>query len=198
MLEAKLHMMLAKLHMMLAKLHMMLHRMLAKLHMMLAKLHTMEAKLHMMLAKLHTMLAKLHMMLAKLHRMLAKLHMTLAKLHMMLEFVENEVFVVQRFKIPPHPETIIYKAGFRSLGEGEEVEFKSKPSEKGIEATFVCGVGGAECRGSDRRPMSRKKFRKISIGTLAVVGSDDIMWLPSVDGRTPMVSSLPSRTISLD
>ena len=58
-------------------------------------------------------------------------------------------------------QSIIYKAGFRSLGEGEVVEFESKPSDKGIEATFVCGVGGAECRGSDRRPMSRKKFRKI-------------------------------------
>ncbi|XP_076467217.1 protein lin-28 homolog [Babylonia areolata] len=58
-------------------------------------------------------------------------------------------------------QSIIYKAGFRSLGEGEEVEFQSKLSDKGVEAVFVCGVGGAECRGSDRRPMSRKKFRKI-------------------------------------
>ncbi|XP_070188967.1 protein lin-28 homolog [Littorina saxatilis] len=58
-------------------------------------------------------------------------------------------------------QSIIYKAGFRSLGENEVVEFESKPSDKGIEATFVCGGGGAECRGSDRRPMSRKKFRKI-------------------------------------
>lgn len=58
-------------------------------------------------------------------------------------------------------QSIIYKAGFRSLGEGELVEFESKPSDKGVEATFVCGIGGAECRGSDRRPMSRKKFKKI-------------------------------------
>ncbi|PVD28214.1 hypothetical protein C0Q70_10801 [Pomacea canaliculata] len=62
--------------------------------------------------------------------------------------------------------SIIYKAGFRSLGEGELVEFESKPSDKGVEATFVCGIGGAECRGSDRRPMSRKKFKKISVSIL--------------------------------
>ena len=51
--------------------------------------------------------------------------------------------------------------GFRSLGEGEEVEFESKPSDKGVEATFVCGPGGSDCRGSDRRPLGKKKFKKI-------------------------------------
>ncbi|WAR08597.1 LN28A-like protein, partial [Mya arenaria] len=44
---------------------------------------------------------------------------------------------------------------------GEEVEFESVPSDKGVEATYVSGPSGQECRGSDRRPMSRKKFRKI-------------------------------------
>ncbi|KAK3578893.1 hypothetical protein CHS0354_010259 [Potamilus streckersoni] len=58
-------------------------------------------------------------------------------------------------------QSVIYKSGFRSLADNEEVEFESIPSDKGIEATFVCGPGGTECRGSDRRPMSRKKFRKI-------------------------------------
>ncbi|BFZ24865.1 hypothetical protein BsWGS_27904 [Bradybaena similaris] len=58
-------------------------------------------------------------------------------------------------------QTTIFKNGFRSLAEGERVEFESKPSSQGIEATFVCGVGGQECKGSDRRPMSRKKPRKI-------------------------------------
>ena len=51
--------------------------------------------------------------------------------------------------------------GFRSLSEDEEIEFESQPSDKGVEATFVCGVGGGDCRGSERRPASRKKFKKI-------------------------------------
>ena len=51
--------------------------------------------------------------------------------------------------------------GFRSLSEDEEIEFESQPSDKGVEATFVCGVGGGDCHGSERRPASRKKFKKI-------------------------------------
>jgi protein lin-28 len=31
----------------------------------------------------------------------------------------------------------------------------------GVEATFVAGPGGIECKGSSRRPLSRKKFKKI-------------------------------------
>ncbi|XP_033740683.1 protein lin-28 homolog isoform X2 [Pecten maximus] len=58
-------------------------------------------------------------------------------------------------------QSVVHKSGFRSLADGEEVEFESKPSDKGVEATFVCGPSGSECRGSDRRPLSRKKFRKI-------------------------------------
>jgi len=50
--------------------------------------------------------------------------------------------------------------GFRSLGDNEEVEFECKPSDKGLEATLVTGVQGNECKGSDRRPMS-KKLKKI-------------------------------------
>ena len=51
--------------------------------------------------------------------------------------------------------------GFRSLGEGEEVEFESKPSDKGVEATFVSGANGADCKGSDRRPLGKKKYKKL-------------------------------------
>ncbi|XP_060603586.1 protein lin-28 homolog isoform X2 [Ruditapes philippinarum] len=58
-------------------------------------------------------------------------------------------------------QSVIHKAGFRSLADGEEVEFENVPSDKGVEATYVSGPSGVECRGSDRRPMSRKKFRKI-------------------------------------
>lgn len=58
-------------------------------------------------------------------------------------------------------QSVIQMPGFRSLGEGEEVEFECKPSDKGIEATYVCGPGGTECKGSDRRPLGKKKFKKI-------------------------------------
>jgi len=51
--------------------------------------------------------------------------------------------------------------GFRSLAEGEAVEFEANPSDKGLEATFVCGPGGADCRGSERRPVGKRKARKI-------------------------------------
>ena len=51
--------------------------------------------------------------------------------------------------------------GFRSLGDEEEVEFECKPSDKGFEATIVTGVSGDIPKGSHRRPMSKKKFKKI-------------------------------------
>ncbi|PVD19763.1 hypothetical protein C0Q70_20254 [Pomacea canaliculata] len=55
--------------------------------------------------------------------------------------------------------SVIHKAGFRNLGKGELVEFESRPSYKCVEATFVCGIGGVNFRGSDRRVISRKKFQ---------------------------------------
>jgi len=53
--------------------------------------------------------------------------------------------------------------GFRSLAEGELVEFEAKPSDRGFEATFVCGPGGADCKGSERRPVGKRKTRKIRL-----------------------------------
>lgn len=51
--------------------------------------------------------------------------------------------------------------GFRSLGEEEEVEFECKESGKGLEATLVTGPKGGDCHGSHRRPLSKRKLRKI-------------------------------------
>lgn len=51
--------------------------------------------------------------------------------------------------------------GFRSLGDEEEVEFECQVSDKGLEATRVSGPQSVECRGSHRRPTSKKRFRKI-------------------------------------
>jgi hypothetical protein len=52
-------------------------------------------------------------------------------------------------------------SGFRSLGDDEEVEFECKVSDKGLEATSVTGPEGADCSGSHRRPVSKKRFRRI-------------------------------------
>lgn len=58
-------------------------------------------------------------------------------------------------------QTVIQMHGFRSLAEGELVEFEAKSADKGPEATFVCGLGGTDCKGSDRRPAGKRKTRKI-------------------------------------
>jgi len=58
-------------------------------------------------------------------------------------------------------QSVIQMSGFRSLGDEEEVEFACKESEKGLEATIVTGRDGNECIGSSRRPMSKKKVKKI-------------------------------------
>ncbi|KAK2715334.1 protein lin-28 homolog [Artemia franciscana] len=71
--------------------------------------------------------------------------------------------------VTPHDETqdvfvhqsTIKMNGFRSLAEGEEVEFECRPSGKGLEATIVTGPEGTDCKGSHRRPLSKKRFRKI-------------------------------------
>ncbi|XP_050090937.1 LOW QUALITY PROTEIN: protein lin-28 homolog [Anopheles aquasalis] len=58
--------------------------------------------------------------------------------------------------------SVIQMGGFRSLGENEEVEFESKLTGKGYEATRVYGPSNAECKGSDFRPYSKKRrFRKV-------------------------------------
>ncbi|XP_068127181.1 protein lin-28 homolog A [Hyperolius riggenbachi] len=46
----------------------------------------------------------------------------------------------------------LHMEGFRSLKEGESVEFTFKKSSKGLESTQVTGPGGAPCIGSERRP----------------------------------------------
>ncbi|GIY21392.1 protein lin-28 homolog [Caerostris darwini] len=61
-----------------------------------------------------------------------------------------------------HPmSSVIQMPGFRSLGDEEIVEFECRSSDKGLEATAVMGPEGENCKGSHRRPMSKKRFRKI-------------------------------------
>uniref|UniRef100_A0A1I8INT1 CCHC-type domain-containing protein n=1 Tax=Macrostomum lignano TaxID=282301 RepID=A0A1I8INT1_9PLAT len=58
------------------------------------------------------------------------------------------------------PEVFVHQMpGFRSLGDGERVEFESRTTYKGEEATLVCGPNGVDCVGSQRRPAGRKKRR---------------------------------------
>ncbi|TNM94877.1 protein lin-28 homolog B isoform X2 [Takifugu rubripes] len=50
--------------------------------------------------------------------------------------------------------------GFRSLKEGEQVEFTYKKSSKGLESLRVTGPGGGPCAGSDRRPKGKIPLQK--------------------------------------
>ncbi|XP_012691008.1 protein lin-28 homolog B [Clupea harengus] len=45
--------------------------------------------------------------------------------------------------------------GFRSLREGEPVEFTFQRSSKGLESLRVTGPGGGPCSGSERRPKGK-------------------------------------------
>ncbi|XP_056634803.1 protein lin-28 homolog [Diorhabda carinulata] len=58
-------------------------------------------------------------------------------------------------------QSVIQMSGFRSLGDEEEVEFECQITDKGLEATRVTGPQNGDCRGSHRRPVSKKRFRKI-------------------------------------
>ncbi|XP_053956111.1 protein lin-28 homolog [Anastrepha ludens] len=62
----------------------------------------------------------------------------------------QEVFVHQ---------SVIKMAGFRSLGEQEEVEFECQLTERGLEATRVSGSKGLDCTGSTFRPRTKKRRR---------------------------------------
>ncbi|XP_021092757.1 protein lin-28 homolog B-like [Heterocephalus glaber] len=53
-----------------------------------------------------------------------------------------------------HPSKL-FKEGFRSLKEGEPVEFTFKKSSKGLESIRVTGPGGRPCLGSERRPKGK-------------------------------------------
>lgn len=65
---------------------------------------------------------------------------------------KDDVFVHQSVLVMP---------GFRSLDEGEEVEFEVSLGRNGLEATNVRGVDGAELRGHSIRPLGKKKDKMI-------------------------------------
>lgn len=56
---------------------------------------------------------------------------------------------------PMPPQSKLHMEGFRSLKEGEAVEFTFKKSSKGLESIRVTGPGGVFCIGSERRPKGK-------------------------------------------
>nr|XP_033812586.1 protein lin-28 homolog A [Geotrypetes seraphini] len=58
----------------------------------------------------------------------------------------------------------VHMDGFRSLKEGEQVEFTFKKSVKGLESIRVTGPGGVSCIGSDRRPKGKTLQKRRSKG----------------------------------
>ncbi|XP_077430885.1 protein lin-28 homolog A [Vanacampus margaritifer] len=58
----------------------------------------------------------------------------------------------------------LHMDGFRSLKEGEAVEFTFKKSSKGLESQRVTGPGGIHCVGSERRPKGKKVQKRRSKG----------------------------------
>ncbi|KAK6327624.1 protein lin-28 homolog A-like [Coregonus clupeaformis] len=53
----------------------------------------------------------------------------------------------------------LHMEGFRSLKEGEAVEFTFKKSSKGLESVMVTGPGGAQCVGCEKTPKGQQKRR---------------------------------------
>ncbi|XP_070620364.1 protein lin-28 homolog A isoform X3 [Erythrolamprus reginae] len=58
----------------------------------------------------------------------------------------------------------LHMEGFRSLKEGEAVEFTFKKSSKGLESIRVTGPGGVFCIGSERRPKGKNLQKRRSKG----------------------------------
>ncbi|KAM7421247.1 hypothetical protein PAMA_015411 [Pampus argenteus] len=58
----------------------------------------------------------------------------------------------------------LHMEGFRSLKEGEAVEFTFKKSSKGLESQRVTGPDGIHCVGSERRPKGKKVQKRRSKG----------------------------------
>lgn len=58
------------------------------------------------------------------------------------------------------PQSKLVMEGFRSLKEGEQVEFTYKKSSKGLESLRVTGPGGGPCAGSERRPKGKVPLQK--------------------------------------
>ena len=74
----------------------------------------------------------------------------------------SELENAQRFLLPSvlSQQSKLVMDGFRSLKEGEQVEFTYKKSSKGLESLRVTGPGGGPCAGSERRPKGKVLLQK--------------------------------------
>ena len=82
------------------------------------------------------------------------------------------------------PQSKLHMEGFRSLKEGEAVEFTFKKSAKGLESIRVTGPGGVFCIGSERRPKGKNMQKRRSKG-------DRYGLEGSLCGLVGMASALP-------
>ncbi|KAK1156735.1 hypothetical protein AOXY_G25777 [Acipenser oxyrinchus oxyrinchus] len=82
----------------------------------------------------------------------------------------------------------LHMEGFRSLKEGEAVEFTFKKSAKGLESLRVMGPAGAFCVGSERRPKGKSIQKRRSKGDSGFKGSSVQAWkqtsIPEAGGQT--------------
>lgn len=74
----------------------------------------------------------------------------------------------------------LHMDGFRSLKEGEPVEFIFKKSSKGLESLRVTGPGGAPCSGSEKRPKGAQKRRSKGDRYVLMGWIDDKTWIVTI------------------
>ncbi|KAG7469097.1 hypothetical protein MATL_G00125250 [Megalops atlanticus] len=96
----------------------------------------------------------------------------------------------------PPPQSKLHMEGFRSLKEGEAVEFTFKKSAKGLESLRVTGPGGVPCVGSERRPKGKSVQKRRSKGDRVELrqGDKEAPTLP----KTPKAPERPLICISLN
>ena len=87
------------------------------------------------------------------------------------------------------PQSKLHMEGFRSLKEGEAVEFTFKKSAKGLESIRVTGPGGVFCIGSERRPKGKNMQKRRSKGDRYGLGRW-LMWIGRDMPRTGRVLSI--------
>uniref|UniRef100_A0A2K5DRV6 CSD domain-containing protein n=1 Tax=Aotus nancymaae TaxID=37293 RepID=A0A2K5DRV6_AOTNA len=94
----------------------------------------------------------------------------------------------------------LHMEGFRSLKEGEAVEFTFKKSAKGLESIRVTGPGGVFCIGSERRPKGKNMQKRRSKGyrgtTLKCHPSQEVAILTQQSPATGNPAWLPEPELS--
>jgi len=71
-------------------------------------------------------------------------------------------FILSDYEEAKHDDVFVHQSslqmpGFRSLGEGEAIEFTVGLGKQGLEAEKVTGIAGVEIQGHSIRPLGKKK-----------------------------------------